>query len=494
MLSFEELKNKVADENGDTDPEVESLLSTLRDIAPEEPEDEKTPDTDESEEKAQDASGEDYQSIYDDVMRSVMGKTNEETTSRKNRFLADGDQFVDVTEAYQDYGDVREHPEEKPVLPVTPVKEAPKTETTAEKAETDKTAETPEAASDDAPADSDKAKAPVEEKQYRTFNEIFKDGFRKIFPNKTDSVGERLRKVIMDLSIVALVGCAVYFCMFAVQNWQAERQHEDLKGQIIDDTDVLSESDVWADFISKYPNIQLPEGIMAKYAYLYAINQDLVGWVKIPNSTIDMQVVQAGDNQTYLKTDFYGNYSRYGCPYMDYRNDPKYLGQNTIIYGHHMSDGLVFADLTKYKTIEGFQESPIIQFDTLYRSYTFKVYAVIITNSQADDDNGYIFNYTVTDFGSEENFMEYIAAVDERKLYTTGVDIQPGDKLLTLQTCTYEFSDARLVVIGRMVRDGESTTVDTSLAVENASPRYPQAWYDKQGITNPYADAEKWMP
>ena len=492
MLSFEELKNKVADESGDTDPEVESLLSTLRDIAPEEPETEETPDTDESEEKAQDASGEDYQSIYDDVMRSVMGKTNEETTSRKNRFLADGDQFVDVTEAYQDYGDVREHPEEKPVLPVTPVKEAPKTETTAEKAETDKTAETPEAASDDAPADSDKAKAPVEEKQYRTFNEIFKDGFRKIFPNKTDSVGERLRKVIMDLSIVALVGCAVYFCMFAVQNWQAERQHEDLKGQIIDDTDVLSESDVWADFISKYPNIQLPEGIMAKYAYLYAINQDLVGWVKIPNSTIDMQVVQAGDNQTYLKTDFYGNYSRYGCPYMDYRNDPKYLNQNTIIYGHHMSDGLVFADLKKYKTIDGFKESPIIEFDTLYRSYKFKIYAVMITNSKEEDDNGYIFNYTVPDFGSEANFTSYIAAVDERKLYTTGVDIQPDDKLLTLSTCTYEFSDARLVIIGRMVRDGEDASVDTTLAVANPNPRYPQAWYDKNGKTNPFAGAAQW--
>lgn len=492
MLSFEELKNKVADESGDTDPEVESLLSTLRDIAPEEPETEETPGTDESEEKAQDAPGEDYQSIYDDVMRSVMGKTNEETTSRKNRFLADGDQFVDVTEAYQDYGDVREHPEEKPVLPVTPVKEAPKTETTAENAEMDKTAETPEAASDDAPADSDKAKAPVEEKQYRTFNEIFKDGFRKIFPNKTDSVGERLRKVIMDLSIVALVGCAVYFCMFAVQNWQAEKQHEDLKGQIIDDTDVLSESDVWADFISKYPNIQLPEGIMAKYAYLYAINQDLVGWVKIPNSTIDMQVVQAGDNQTYLKTDFYGNYSRYGCPYMDYRNDPKYLNQNTIIYGHHMSDGLVFADLKKYKTIDGFKESPIIEFDTLYRSYKFKIYAVMITNSKEEDDNGYIFNYTVPDFGSEANFTSYIAAVDERKLYTTGVDIQPDDKLLTLSTCTYEFSDARLVIIGRMVRDGEDASVDTTLAVANPNPRYPQAWYEKNGKTNPFAGAAQW--
>ena len=124
MLSFEELKNKVADENSDTDPEVESLLSTLRDIAPEEPEDEKTPDTDESEEKAKDASGEDYQSIYDDVMRSVMGKTNEEATSRKNRFLADGDQFVDVTEAYQDYGDVREQ-RRKP-LPTTRLQTATK--------------------------------------------------------------------------------------------------------------------------------------------------------------------------------------------------------------------------------------------------------------------------------------------------------------------------------------------------------------------------------
>lgn len=488
MLSFEELKNKVADENSDTDPEVESLLSTLRDIAPEEPKTEKAPDTDESEEKAQDASGEDYQSIYDDVMRSVMGKTNEETTSRKNRFLADGDQFVDVTEAYQDYGDVREHPEEKPVPPVTPVKEAPK----AEKAETDKTAEGTETASDDTPAASDKAKASVEEKQYRTFNEIFKDGFHKIFPNKTDSVGERLRKVIMDLSIVALVGCAVYFCMFAVQNWQAEKQHEELKGQIIDDTDVLSESDVWADFISKYPNIQLPEGIMAKYAYLYAINQDLVGWVKIPNSTIDMQVVQSDENGTYWKRDFYGNYSRYGCPYMDSRDDPKYLSKNTVIYGHHMSDGLVFADLKKYKTIDGFKESPIIEFDTLYRSYKFKVYAVLISNAKEEDDNNYIFNFTIPEFGTEENFTSYIAAVDERKLYTTGVDIRPDDKLLTLVTCTYEFSDARLVVIGRMVRDGEDETVDTSLAVVNDNPRYPQIWYDKNGKTNPFAGAEQW--
>lgn len=463
MLSFEELKKKLADDTDVSDQDVESLLSSLRDL-PEEPakaEPSAPEKTEADPESAEDA--EDYKSIYNDVLRSVMGKSPDaEMTGRKSKFLSDPDQFVDVTEHYQDYADLTGASEPEEALPAISENAAPVSE--------------------------------EPEKQYRTFNEIFKDGFRKIFPNKGDTFGEGLRKVIVDLSVVTLCGCLVYFGVFAVQNYQAQKQIEEIKGQIIDDTDITGDADVWAEFLSKYPNIQLPEGMMAKYAYLYAINQDLVGWLKIPNSIVDVQIVQGEYNGEYLKTDFYGNYSRYGCPYMDYRNDPKYLNKNTIVYGHHMSDGLVFADLKKYQSIEGFQESPMFQFDTLYRSYTFKVYAVFVTNSKEEDDNGYLFNYTVTDFGSNENFMRYIAAVDERKLYTTGVDIQPTDKILTLSTCSYEFSDARLVVVGRLLRDNESTMIDTSLAVANENPRYPQAYYDKLGIANPYADAEKWMP
>ena len=43
---------------------------------------------------------------------------------------------------------------------------------------------------------------------------------------------------------------------------------------------------------------------MPKYAYLYAINNDLVGWIRVPNTAIDVQVVQAEDNDEYLKQDF----------------------------------------------------------------------------------------------------------------------------------------------------------------------------------------------
>lgn len=477
VLSFDELKKKLADDDvqtdAQTDEELDSLLSELRDIVPEDSPaaDDPTPPAAETSDPADGApaddaeQSEDYKSIYDDVLRSVMGKTpNANMTGRKSKFLSGDDQFVDVTAHYEDYADLTSQPseEDEPPLP-----------------------EQPQVVQD---ADGS------EEKHYRTFNEIFRDGFRKIFPNKHDTLGEGIRKALLDLSVVTLCGCLVYFGVYAVQSRQAKKQIADIKQQLIDDTDIANESDVWSEFLSKYPNIRLPEGIMPKYAYLYAINQNLVGWLKIPNTIVDVQVVQGKDNSEYLKKDFYGNYSRYGCPYMDYRNDPKYLQKNTIVYGHHMSDGLVFADLKKYQTIEGFQASPVIQFDTLYRSYTFKVYAAFISNSKEEDDGGYIFNYTVTDFGSNDKFMEYIAAVDERKYYTTGVDILPTDKILTLSTCSYEFSDARLVVIGRMLRDGESAAVDTTLATANSNQRFPQAYYDKKGQTNPFADAPKWTP
>lgn len=463
VLSFEELKKKLRDDDVQADEDVNSLLSQLRDV----PEDLPGDDTAASEAEEPDAENdpeppEDYKSIYDDVLRSVMGKTpSTEMTGRKSKFLTGNDQFVDVTAHYEDYADLTSE---------LPPEEAPQQMET-------KTFE-------------DEG----EERHYRTFNEIFRDGFRKIFPNKNDTVGEGIRKVLLDLAVVTLCGCFVYFGLYFVQSQQAKKQIEDIKQQLINDSDFTNETDVWTEFISKYPNIRLPEGMMPKYAYLYAINQDLVGWLKVPNTIIDVQVVQGADNSEYLKKDFYGNYSRYGAPYLDYRNDPKYLHKNTIIYGHHMSDGLVFADLKKYQSIEGFQESPVLQFDTLYRSYTFKVYAAFVTNSKEKDDDDYIFNYTVTDFGTNDKFMEYIAAVDERKYYTTGVDILPTDKILTLSTCSYEFSDARLVVIGRMVRDGESVAVDTTLATANEDPRFPQAYYDKTGKTNPYADSPKWTP
>lgn len=332
-------------------------------------------------------------------------------------------------------------------------------------------------------------------KQVRTFNQIFADWFSRFIPKKDDKTREKIRKIVMDVSLLTIIGCVIAFGSLTVEHFVQISRDKQIKDLLVDTNGMTEEQydAAWQELIKKYPSVSFPEGMNLKYAYLYAINPELVGWIKIPGTNLDVQVVQTVDNDKYLKTDFYGKKSRYGCPYVDCKNDAKYLDDNTIIYGHHMSDGLMFSNLDKYKTIEGYKESPVIQYDTLYQTYYFKIIGAFITNSLPEDDNGHMFNYMITNFTSGDRFMSYISEVQKRSIFTTGVDVNPDDKLLTLSTCSYEFGKARLVVVARMCRENEDpNAVDLDKATINPSPRYPQAWYDAKHIANPYKDDYAW--
>lgn len=78
--------------------------------------------------------------------------------------------------------------------------------------------------------------------------------------------------------------------------------------------------------------------------------------------------------------------------------------------------------------------------------------------------------------------MDFANEVLSRSLIVTGVDIQPGDHLITLSTCTYDFEEARFAIVARRVREGEAETVDTSAAYINPNPVMPKAWYEAKKI------------
>jgi hypothetical protein len=95
----------------------------------------------------------------------------------------------------------------------------------------------------------------------------------------------------------------------------------------------------------------------------------------------------------------------------------------------------------------------------------------------------------------------YIEQITQRSIYDTGIDIRSTDKVITLSTCTHSLDgacgmdiDGRLVVVGRLLRQGESAEVDTSKAKNNPNYRRPQIWYDKTGKTNPYSKYVTWQP
>ncbi len=154
-------------------------------------------------------------------------------------------------------------------------------------------------------------------------------------------------------------------------------------------------------------------------------------------------------------------------------------------------DDLIFGMLENYREINGFRQAPVIECNTIYGDHTWFVYAVFITNADKSDDNGYVFPYNFIDVG-DGKFRDYIEEIDRRKLYTTGVDIAVTDRILTLSTCAYDFDDARLVVVARERREGESIAVDTSKAYKNEDPKFPQAYYDAYGKTNTHANDPRW--
>lgn len=323
-------------------------------------------------------------------------------------------------------------------------------------------------------------------------------------PEKEAHIGRTVVLVISLLAILFSAGVLLREYKLHLDNKRFEEDVTDLILQTnapvqnapgdVGNSLQLTDEQQWAQLKGEFPNVSFPKGLQLKYARLYATNQDFVGYLEAPGINMNLPVVQSTDDEEYLNKNFYGKSTKYGSPFMSYLNRAEPLDYNTLIFGHHMNDRTIFGALDHYKTLAGYRQSPVISYNTLYHDYQWKVFAVFISNSVPEDDNGYVFPYYFTALSSDQQKAEYLEELKQRSLYNTGVDVQVSDRLLTLSTCSHEFDDARLVVVARMVRQGESATVDTSRATLNANPRYPQVYYDKKKLGNPYANASRWYP
>lgn len=323
----------------------------------------------------------------------------------------------------------------------------------------------------------------------------------------------KLNKTLLILCSVLAVA-AVVFSALAAYNFLNPDIHAELETKaaefvISKETKIDALADTIGGVVSKDMKEQAsyPEGMRKEFMQAYAVNNNLVGWLSIPGTEIDTALLQSNDNSKYLTRDFYERgtsnttSTNYGNLYLDYRCITDGLSVNTVIHGHTTgkADGIpkqAFRSLYDYRNMQTFIENPIIKYSTLYGEYTFKICAVFLSSTQPKDDNGYFFNYIYPDM-SENNMVGFIKQVKERMLYETGVSLEPTDKVITLSTCIYDYGknvDTRLVVMGRLLHEGESEEIDVTLVKDNPDYRRPQVWYNAHGKTNPYKNSEKWQP
>ena len=189
--------------------------------------------------------------------------------------------------------------------------------------------------------------------------------------------------------------------------------------------------------------------ILPEYRGAYALNNDLVGWIKIEGTAIDYPVMQTPDNKDYyLKHNFNKERSNWGCIYVRESCDVFTPSDNVTIYGHYMQDGSMFHDLHGYYYSAFYKEHPYIQFDTIYERHTYQIIAVFKTSANIGEG----FSYHLFDYAADKaEFDEYINTVQSLRLYWTGVKAEYGDMLITLSTCEYTLDNGRLVVVAKRI-------------------------------------------
>ena len=203
---------------------------------------------------------------------------------------------------------------------------------------------------------------------------------------------------------------------------------------------------------------QLNDTVLLKLQGMYALNKDMVGWIKIENTAINYPVVQTPDDPNfYLRRNFNKEDATCGTIFASGTCDINLPSDNVVLYGHNMRNGTMFADLLKYKSKTFWEEHRYVYFDTLTELHTYEIFAVFLTS--ADLTQG--FTYHVYDtFETEADFNKYVSNCQNMMKryihYDTGITpqfMENGEKtkLLTLSTCDKSIDDGRLVVVARRV-------------------------------------------
>lgn len=307
---------------------------------------------------------------------------------------------------------------------------------------------------------------------------VKKEGFIKSFiPHKGDSTGTKIRKIVVILAILVFLGAAGYLLNeFVIQPYLNSQITAEIHDIAYNTTDTSDNGE---------------EKSKQNWEALKKINKEIVAWITLDKTKIDYPVLEhKGDNaysQYYLSRNYKGNYAAHGSVFIDYRSTKSVNSKNVVLHGHNMPDGSMFHALMGYGDLKGdldfYKKHPIITFNTPDEDAQYKIISVFKTSTLYD--HGEFFNYMQGSFLSDAEFMNFVYNIRIRSLINCPVMVNEDDQLLTLSTCSYEFSNWRTVVVARKLREGEKADVNIEIATLNSAPVFPEVYYQSRGGERP---------
>jgi len=176
---------------------------------------------------------------------------------------------------------------------------------------------------------------------------------------------------------------------------------------------------------------------------LWEVNEDVYAWITVPGTVIDYPILQhATDNTYYLNYNIDGSYGYPGCIYTENMNAKDFTDNNTVIYGHNMKNGSMFAGLHQYEERSFFEEHPQVLIYTPEKEYEYTIFAAYIY-----DDRHLLYSF---DFANDDVYASYLDTVlnmrDLSANIRDDITVTREDSIITLVTCMSNQPDKRLLV------------------------------------------------
>lgn len=284
---------------------------------------------------------------------------------------------------------------------------------------------------------------------------------KAIFPVKGDGVGEIIRKIVFLIAVTVFIGAGIMLASTLLQSREAIGTQESNRSVIA--TTVATSINEKGEVVTIPPtDDEKAQHNFDVAEYYKNINEEYIGYLEVEGCKIYEPVVQGEDNEKYLRTTIYGGTNKAGTIFADHRCviSKEYTSPNIILYGHNQEDRTMFGSLKEYKqNVEFYRENPVVKFNPEFENGEYLIYGFFVTHVREDQDsNGIVFHYQdyIETLNDEATFNWYIGEVMKRNQIVSPVDVEFGDKLLCLSTCSNEFTDSRFVVFARKLRDGES--------------------------------------
>ena len=246
---------------------------------------------------------------------------------------------------------------------------------------------------------------------------------------------------------ICFIASAVYIIQYYTSIQRADKEMEQLKAeavteQIVDESAGEVESTVSEATLSENTN---DKNVTIDFTTLQEKNQDIYAWISVPGTKIDYPVLQSPtDDSYYLEHTSEKAKGLPGAIYTEKINSKEFDDYNTVIYGHNMKNGSMFAGLHDFEDKKFFEENTVIQVQTPDKLLTYTIFAAYKT-----DDTHIMRTYDFTDEKVRKDYLKNIYEIRSIGCnVNTELEVTADDTIITLETCIAGDYHGRYVVQG----------------------------------------------